>query len=152
MSKTIFDTKTIDKGAKVIAYAIKSKKPMTKKQVEDRVAKIKNELIAVRNGYVQELMDKFNGKVDKQSHVWVYGICWASFQYGIFNYLTKINKPLGYFGKHDVATLLDFYELRDDQKTTPPIVHYWSVGYKDFLPEEYLIGLEDKMYKSISNE
>jgi hypothetical protein len=120
--------------------------------VPNWAAKIKNELIAVRNGYVQELMDKFNGKVDKQSHVWVYGICWASFQYGIFNYLTKINKPLGYFGKHDVATLLDFHELRDDQKTTPPIVHYWSVGYKDFLPEEYLIGLEDKMYKSISSE
>lgn len=113
---------------------------------------IKNDLISVRNGYVQNLMDKFNGVVDKQSHVWVYGVCWASFQYGIFNYLREINKPVAYFDKTDVATLLDFYDLREDQRNTPPIVHYWSVGYKEFLPEEYLVGLEDKMYKSISSE
>lgn len=113
---------------------------------------IKDKLISVRNGYVQELMDMFNGKVDKQSHVWVYGVCWASFQYGIFNYLKQISKPVGYFQKQDVATLLDFYDLREDQKSLPPIVHYWSVGYKEFLPEEYLVGLEDKMYKSIASE
>ena len=110
---------------------------------------IKDELLEARRSYVESLMNRFENKINKSSDMWVFGICWASFQYGIYEYLEGIQRAVKYFDHSDVATLVDWWDLED--KLSPAIVHYWSMGYKDFLPSDYLVGIEDIMHKSISS-
>lgn len=110
---------------------------------------IKDDLINARNSYVNKLINKLKDKIkNKKSDIWVFGVLWASFQYGIYEYLIDTDHSVEYFDKNDVATLADWWEIKD--KSKPIIIHYWSIGYKDFVPKEYLVGVENIMHKSIS--
>lgn len=112
---------------------------------------IKDKLLESRNGYVEELINKLDGSIDKNSDLWIYGVLWASFQYGIYEYLKSKNNQVQYFDNKDVGTLMDWLNMHYDENYRPAIIHYWSGGYKTFLPPEYLDGIDDIMHKSISS-
>lgn len=110
---------------------------------------IKDKLINARNSYVNDLINKLDNKIpNKLSDIWVFGVLWASFQYGIYEYLSGTSQSVSYFDKNDVATYADWLEISD--KKYPAIIHYWNIGYKEFLPIEYLSGIENNMHKTIS--
>lgn len=117
--------------------------------IPQSMLEIKDDLIVARNSYVRKLMDRLDNKIkNKKSDIWVMGVLWAAFQYGIYEHLLGTKNSVRYFDINDVATYADWWGLKD--KTRPIILHYWSIGYKNFLPEKYLDGIENIMHRSIS--
>ena len=99
---------------------------------------IKNELLFARDNFTNNLVNRYKNTLGDEDTFWRNSIGWASPQYGIYDYLLNIDRPVKYFDSKDVANLSDW-----NPGLPPTILHYWHVGYQDHLPKEYWPGIDD---------
>jgi hypothetical protein len=107
-------------------------------------------LMAERHNFTKNLAEEHQG-MDKTSEIWIRGICWASFQYGISEYLRKKGKAVDWFDKHDVCTLYDWTKFMPAEQSIVTILHYWHVGYETILPKEYWEDLTETPMKELND-
>jgi hypothetical protein len=99
---------------------------------------IKDSLLFARDNFIINIASKYKDVLSDEDVFWRNGIGWSSTQYGVFDHLLEIERPIKYFDVEDVANLPDW-----NSEQPPIILHYWHVGSRDHLPKEYWSGLED---------
>ena len=107
--------------------------------IPKRYLKAKDLLLEQRNLFSFKLADEYRSTEGDLGFYWNRGIWWASFQYGISEYLNNAFDPVKYFDIMDVSTLRDFEKIpNQEERDEVCLIHYFSIGVKKFLPNKWL--------------